>query len=96
MAAPNDHLDGVLTRLAGIEAQVAAVRHDLLQLREALEVERAVPAIAPVDVEGARLVALDLLLSETQRDVAEQRLRASFPGVDAAAMLDDAAATLGD
>ncbi len=45
--------------------------------------------------EGARLVALDLVMRGTDRAAAERELRASFPGVDAGPLLDEAAATLG-
>lgn len=45
--------------------------------------------------DGARLVALDLVMRETPRDEALLRLAASFPGVDAARVYDEAAGALG-
>ncbi len=45
--------------------------------------------------DGARLVALDLVTRGTDRDEALLRLSESFPGVDAARVLDEAAAALG-
>jgi hypothetical protein len=45
--------------------------------------------------EGARLVALDLLVRGTERADAERELAGAFPGVDAPRLLDEAAAALG-
>jgi hypothetical protein len=45
--------------------------------------------------EGARLVALDLVMRGTERTRAEQELAQSFPGVDAARLLDEATRTVG-
>lgn len=56
--------------------------------------EEPTPATEPQD-DGARLVALDLVLRDVPRADAERELRASFPGSDAARLLDEAAASLG-
>ena len=56
--------------------------------------EEPAPATEPQD-DGARLVALDLVLRDVPRADAERELRASFPGSDAARLLDEAAASLG-
>lgn len=47
------------------------------------------------DEEGARLVAFDLVTRGTDRGTAERELAAAFPGVNAAALLDEAADALG-
>lgn len=47
------------------------------------------------DEEGARLVAFDLVTRGTDRAEAERELAGAFPGVDAAKLLDEAAAALG-
>lgn len=52
----------------------------------------AAPAEAP---EGARLIALDLVLRGVPRESAERELATGFPEVDAAALLDEAQASTG-
>lgn len=49
----------------------------------------------PEPDDGARLVALDLVLRDVPRADAERDLTASFPEADAASLLDEAAASLG-
>ncbi len=105
-----DRLEALEREFTGMERELRAglerVRDELFQVRagiEALPELRATPAPEPPaavtratgDAEGARLVALDLVLSGTPRDEAALRLAAEFPGVDAAALLDEAGATSG-
>jgi len=102
-------LDALEDELGALSASVreaaARLRRQIDDVRAGIE---ALPA-PPADVadppsaphpdgsgqaaEGARLVALDLVLSGTPRDEAVLRLAAEFPGVDAAALLDEAGAT---
>ena len=57
------------------------------------------PAPAPAgddaDLAGARLVALDMVMSGVPRDAAVLRLAADFPGIDVATLLDEAATSRG-
>lgn len=94
-----------LTRLEAAELELAALLEgavrlasDLASVRESLTVPvAAIARQAPEDehAAGARLVALDMILSGTPRDEAVLRLAADFPDVDAAALVDAAAATSG-
>ena len=98
-----DALEDELARLvATLREGAGRLRDEIARVRasvEALPEPQAAPGPAPGaangDAEGARLVALDLVLSGTPRDEAVLRLAAEFPGVDAAALLDDAGATSG-
>jgi len=101
-----DRLADLEREFAGLERHLLAglerVRDEISQVRasvEALPEPQAEPepevAAANGDAEGARLVALDLVLSGTPRDEAVLRLAAEFPGVDAVSLLDDAGATSG-
>ncbi len=105
---PLARLDALEDELAALVATLrdgaSRLRDEIAHVRasiEALPDPRSEPeppaaaAGAPGDAEGARLVALDLVLSGTPRDEAVLRLAAEFPGVDAAALLDEAGATSG-
>lgn len=46
------------------------------------------------DVEGARLVALELVMRGEDEEAAERHLRGAFPGVDAAEILEQTRETL--
>ncbi|MFM9139004.1 MAG: hypothetical protein ACKOTH_00310, partial [Solirubrobacterales bacterium] len=46
------------------------------------------------DVEGARLVALELVMRGESDDEARRHLESAFPGVDAAAVLEKTRATI--
>ncbi len=97
-------------RLAAHAQEAGALRDELAGVRAAVEAipvapetppesEPVVPELARVDagadVAGARLVALDLILRGVPRDEAVLRLAADYPGVDAAALVDEAATSRG-
>ena len=95
-----DALEDELARLlAGVREGTSRLREEIERARAAVaalpELQAGAPAPEQGDPEGARLVALDLVLSGTPRDEAVLRLAAEFPGVDAAALLDEAGATSG-
>lgn len=94
---------GAEERIGALEAEAERLREDLAAARAAVEAipepaaepdpaPPAVPAASGGDVTGARIVALDLVLRGVPRDEAVLRLAADFPGVDVAALLDEAAA----
>lgn len=81
----------------GVRAGASRLKADIARLRAGIE-ELSEPApvpepLADPDTEGARLVALDLVLRGTPREEAVLRLAADFPGVDAARLVDEARAT---
>ena len=94
--------DELATLVAMLRDGAGRLREEIARVRSSIEALPE-PASAPPaahngsggDAEGARLVALDLVLSGTPRDEAVLRLAAEFPGVDAAALLDEAGATSG-
>ncbi len=105
----DDHRAEALARLAALERSlgdltqalrggVARLQAEVEGLRSSIEEipvpEQPVAADANTDADGARIVALDLMLRGTPRDEAVLRLAADYPGVDAAALLDEARATL--
>ncbi|MCD6726214.1 MAG: hypothetical protein LT070_03145 [Solirubrobacteraceae bacterium] len=85
--------DEALARIGAAERELAeladVVRTALARTR--VELARARAAVeelgAPDAPEGARLVALDLVVRGVERQRAERELRAAFPGVDAAGLL---------
>ena len=106
----DDHRAEALARLAALERSlsdltqslrggVARLQAEVEGLRSSLE---EIPAPEPLvaadgdggDADGARIVALDLMLRGTPRDEAVLRLAADYPDLDAAALLDEAGATL--
>lgn len=106
LAQLEESVRATTARLRGEVARARAAVHDLhgsalapAPPAPAPEPEPAPAAAAPVaDAEpqddGARLVALDLVLRDVPRADAERELQASFPGSDAARLLDEAAASL--
>ncbi|HEY5143626.1 MAG TPA: hypothetical protein VII98_09005 [Solirubrobacteraceae bacterium] len=93
--------DELATLVATLREGAGRLRDEIARVRASVEALPGAPAPPPPavadtgDAEGARLVALDLVLSGTPRDAAVLRLAAEFPGVDAAALLDEAGATSG-
>jgi hypothetical protein len=104
LAQLEESVRGTAARLRGEVARARAAVHDLhgsaLTRAPAAAVEPPVggddpdPELEPED-DGARLVALDLVLREVSRADAERELAESFPGSDAARLLDEAGASLG-
>lgn len=99
-----DALEAELSAFAeSVQATTAGLLAELAQARAAVEdLHTAVSAAAaPVDgaeqdvSEGARLVALDLVMRGVGRADAERELRSAFPDADPGRALDEAAATLG-
>ncbi len=90
------------TRLHAEVARARAAVHDLhasaLTPAPTAAVEPPVggdaPGSGPAD-DGARLVALDLVLRDVPRADAQRELEASFPGSDVVRLLDEAAESLG-
>jgi len=103
LAALEESVRATAARLRGEVARARAAVHDLhgsAVTPAAPEPEPVAPALAPEpDLEpqddGARLVALDLVMRDVPRADAERELKASFPGSDVARLLDDAASSLG-
>ena len=101
LAQLEESVRGTAARLRGEVARARAAVHDLhgsalTPAPPAPEPEPVAdePAPEPQD-DGARLVALDLVMRDVPRADAERELQASFPGSDAARLLDEAAAGLG-
>ena len=90
---------GTAARLRGEVARARAAVHDLHgSVLTPPEPEPVAPAPEPdpePQDDGARLVALDLVMRDIPRADAERELQASFPGSDAGRLLDEAAAGLG-
>ncbi|MFM8761649.1 MAG: hypothetical protein ACKOQ0_05160 [Solirubrobacterales bacterium] len=96
-------LDEVRAASAEIAAEIGRLRVELPDL--AAEPAPA-PAPSPLseppvggdapegDVEGARLVALELVMRGESDDEARRHLESAFPGVDAAAVLEKTRATI--
>lgn len=102
IAQLEESVRAVSGRLRGEVARARAAVHDLHASVPAPPPGPAVhePAAGGGDPEpepddGARLVALDLVLRDVPRADAERDLAASFPGADAARLLDEAGASLG-
>ena len=101
LAQLEESVRGTAARLRGEVARARAAVHDLHG--SALTPAPPTPEPEPVADEpapgpqddGARLVALDLVMRDVPRADAERELQASFPGSDAARLLDEAAAGLG-
>ena len=101
LAELEESVRGTAARLRGEVARARAAVHDLHG--SALTPPPPEPEPEPVADEpdpepqddGARLVALDLVMRDVPRADAERELQASFPGSDAARLLDEAAASLG-
>ena len=108
MSTDADPREDALARIAALEARLAAHAHEagalgdeLAAVRAAVEAIPAAPEPEPehddadADLSGARLVALDMVMSGVPRDEAVLRLAADFPGVDVATLLDEAATSRG-
>ncbi len=106
LAQLEESVRGTAARLRGEVARARAAVHDLhgialtpgaggrrSSLRSAATIRR--PSLTEPADDGARLVALDLVMRDVPRADAERELQASFPGSDAARLLDEAAASLG-
>ena len=100
LAQLEESVRGAVARLRSEVARARGAVHDLhgsaITPPPAPEpvVDAPAPDAAPQD-DGARLVALDLVMRDVPRADAERELQASFPGSDAARLLDEAAASLG-
>ena len=98
MSADNELHPNALARLEAAELELATLLEGAVrlaaQLADVREALTPAPPEAP-EIASARLVALDLLLSGKPRDEVVLRLAVDFPGIDAAAVVDDAAATSG-
>ena len=98
LAQLEESVRGTVARLRSEVARARGAVHDLhgsaITPPPAPVVDAPAPDAAPQD-DGARLVALDLVMRDVPRADAERELQASFPGSDAARLLDDAAASLG-
>ena len=79
--------------LAAVRAAVEAI--PVARAPEPAPEHVAEPVADDADVSGARLVALDMVMSGVPRDEAVLRLAADFPGVDVATLLDEAATSRG-
>jgi len=104
LAQLEESVRGTAARLRSEVARARAAVHDLhgsaltpppAPAPEPVVDEPAADVDAEPQDDGARLVALDLVMRDVPRADAERELRASFPGSDAARLLDDAAASLG-
>ena len=99
LAQLEESVRGTAARLRGEVARASAAVHDLHgSALTPPEPEPVAPAPEPdpePQDDGARLVALDLVMRDVPRADAERELQASFPGSDAARLLDEAAASLG-
>ena len=105
LAQLEESVRATAARLRGEVARARAAVHDLHGSALApppADVEPAPsaatirrPSRTPSPDDGARLVALDLVMRDVPRADAERELQASFPGSDAARLLDEAAASLG-
>ena len=101
LAQLEESVRGTAARLRGEVARARAAVQDLHG--SALTPPAPEPELEPAADEpdpepqddGARLVALDLVMRDVPRADAERELQASFPGSDAARLLDEAAASLG-
>ena len=98
-------LDEVRAASAEIAAEIGRLRVEIPDLASAPVPEVPSPPTPltepPVggdapegDVEGARLVALELVMRGEDDEAAERHLRESFPGVDAAGILSRTRETL--
>jgi len=96
LAQLEESVRGTAARLRGEVARARAAVHDLhgSALTPPEPEPEPEPDPEPQD-DGARLVALDLVMRDIPRADAERELQASFPGSDAARLLDEAAASLG-
>ena len=104
LAQLEESVRGTAARLRGEVARARAAVHDLhgaaltpappAALEPPVGGDDPTPEPEPED-DGARLVALDLVMRDVPRAEAERELQASFPGSDAARLLDEAAAGLG-
>jgi len=92
LAALEESVRATAARLRGEVARARAAVHDLHG--SAVTPAAPEPDLEPQD-DGARLVALDLVMRDVPRADAERELKASFPGSDVARLLDDAASSLG-
>ena len=105
-----DRLDRIEAELNRLLAEVRAASAEIAAEIGRLRVEIPdLPAPAPTplpeppvggdapegDVEGARLVALELVMRGEGDEEARRHLEAAFPGVDAAAVLEQTRATIG-
>ena len=97
-------LDEVRAASAEIAAEIGRLRVELPDLAaEPAPTSAPTPLSEPPvggdapegDVEGARLVALELLMRGEPDAEARRHLESAFPGVDAAAVLADTRATTG-
>jgi hypothetical protein len=111
MSTDADPREDALARIAALEARLAAHAEEARALLDELAAVRAAVEGIPVaperepepepapsgdpDLSGARLVALDMVMSGVPRDEAVLRLAADFPGVDVATLLDEAATSRG-
>ena len=99
LAQLEESVRGTAARLRGEVARARAAVHDLHGSALTPPKPEAEPVAPEPDPEpqddGARLVALDLVMRDVPRADAERELQASFPGSDAARLLDEAAAGLG-
>jgi len=99
LAQLEESVRGTAARLRGEVARARAAVHDLHGSALTPPEPEAEPVAPEPDPEpqddGARLVALDLVMRDVPRADAERELQASFPGSDAARLLDEAAAGLG-
>lgn len=106
-----DRIEAELNRLlAEVRAASAEIAAEIGRLRVEipdLSAPAAAPAPTPLaeppvggdapegDVEGARLVALELVMRGEGDEEARRHLEATFPGVDAASVLEQTRATIG-
>jgi hypothetical protein len=96
----------VRNAVSRLRREIASARVDVTELHAAaiaqapaapsVTAEPASPEVAAVGSgdDGARLVALDLVMRGVEREQAERDLAAEYPDADVAALLDEAAATL--
>ena len=106
-----DRIEGELNRLlaevraasAEIAAEIGRLRVEIPDLPAATAATPPTPLTEPPvggdapegDVEGARLVALELVTRGEGDEEARRHLEEAFPGVDAAALLAQTRATIG-
>ena len=102
-----DRIEAELNRLlAEVRAAAAEIAAEIGRLRVEIP-DLPAPAPTPLteppvggdapegDVEGARLVALELVMRGEGDEEARRHLESTFPGVDAAAVLEQTRATIG-
>ncbi|MSX02971.1 MAG: hypothetical protein F2813_07410 [Actinobacteria bacterium] len=91
----------VRSSAAELQEELSQVRLSVLELHSHA-VSRPTPLTEPPvggdapegSVEGARLVALDLIGRGVSTDEAQEKLRQAFPGIDAVAVLRQVGATI--